>query len=449
MYVARFYMEFMNMDYLTNGIACYSNKLIEARYSLTPNEQKLVIMMVALISPKDEDFKDYKIRVSDFSNLLDLKNKNIHSQIKDVLCRLTGRTIFIQKEGKSFLVSSWVSSAEYIEKSGVVELSFDKKLKPYLLQLKTEFTKLNLFTAVKFKSWYTIRIYMLLKQYEKIGVREFDLLDFRQKLQVVKKYPRFNSFRQRIVDKAKKELDQKDAQGHFISDISFNFEPIKRGRSVTRLRFIIFQNKHKTFDNHNLVKPEIPALELDSSINTAEQSPALKQLLDFGVAGATAEKIVKKYPTDYLQEKLQLTAEEDRKSPVGFFIKAVENDYKSKKIAQEKIKKEKEKIALEKKKQTELNVLILELGKEYGRIERESFLNSLTAEEMKKLIKSIKQECEENNNAYGLRFMETGLELEHNFHISGYINTRIPDFEEGKHSYITDKMMEKGFHLTS
>jgi len=94
------------MDRLKNGIACYSNTLIEARYSLTPNEQKLVIMMVALISPEDQDFKDYRIHVSDFSQLLELKNKNIHSQIKDVLCRLAGRVLFIPKKGKDFLLQT-------------------------------------------------------------------------------------------------------------------------------------------------------------------------------------------------------------------------------------------------------------------------------------------------------------------------------------------------------
>jgi plasmid replication initiation protein len=320
--------------------------------------------MITLIHKNDKDLKDYRIRVSDFSKLLELKNKNIHSQVRQLLLRLLDRSIIIEKGKHSFLGMGWVSSAEYIAEEGIVELSFDKKLKPYLLQLKREFTKLNLFTIVQFRSNYTMRIYMFLKQYEKIGKREFDLLDFREKLGIENKYKKFKDLRKRVVNQAKKELDKKDKQGNFISDISFNFEPIKRGRNVTRLRFVIFQNKNNTFkslDSRHPVKPEIPALES----STIDRSKELKQLLDFGVAGATAEEILKKYPTDYIQEKLQLTTEENRKSPVGFFIKAVENDYKSKKIAQEKIKKEKEKKALERKKEAELNTLIVELGEEY------------------------------------------------------------------------------------
>ncbi len=64
---------------------------------------------------------------------------------------------------------------------------------------------------------------------------------------------------------------------------------------MTRLRFIIIQNKNKTLDNSKCITPEIPALEL----STVEQSSELTQLLEFGVAGAVAEEILKKYPVDY------------------------------------------------------------------------------------------------------------------------------------------------------
>jgi hypothetical protein len=81
-------------------------------------------------------------------------------------------------------------------------------------------------------------------------------------------------------------------------------------------------------------------------------------------------------------------------------------------------------------------------------MERGNFLNSLTDEKKKKLTEEIKQECENDNHAYALRFIETGLKLEHNFHIFDCINSRIPKFEESKHSYITDKLIEKGFYAS-
>ena len=321
------------MKHKKNGIFCQSNRLIEARFSLTPNEQKLVIMMISLISWKDKDFQNYEIRVADFSKLLNLKNKNIYSQLKDILCRITSRTVFIKKDN-GFLVSSWVSSAEYIERSGIIQLSFDKKLKPYLLELKSEFTKLNLFTVVQFKSSYTIRIYMLLKQYEIFGVREFDLYDFRRNLGIKDNiYKEFKRFRARVINQAKKELDKKDKQGNFISDISFQFEPIKSGRNIKRLRFIIIKNKSKqvmpiiTEIEQAMEKPKVPKSSnlLDEFKNTAE----FKAIRSLGIAEKKAVSILNNHSTDTIKEKLKLTMESTPNNPSGFFIRALEEDYKS------------------------------------------------------------------------------------------------------------------------
>jgi plasmid replication initiation protein len=321
-------MKILVMDELknNNGLVCQSNKLIEARYNLTPNEQKLVIMMIALIHKDDKELKDYRIRVSEFSKLLDLKNKNIHSQVRELLCRLSNRSIFIEKGKHSFLALGWVSSAEYIAEKGIIELSFDKKLKPYLLELKREFTKLNLFTVVKFKSSYTIRIYMLLKQYEKIGWREFDLLDFREKLGAKTVYPKFKYFRANVINRAKKELDKKDKQGDFISDITFNFEPIKNGRSITRLRFIIIRNTPKkitpvvTHAESHLEQRNV--LESSTTSNLLKNTAEFKAIRTLGVAERKTLSILEKYSTKVIQEKLELTAESMRKNPTGFFIKA-------------------------------------------------------------------------------------------------------------------------------
>lgn len=311
------------MGRLNNGIVCQSNKLVEARFSLTLNEQKLIIMMVSLISLNDKDFKDYEIRVADFAELLKIKNKNIYSEIKDLLLRLTGRTLFI-KEETGFLVTSWVSSARYIEASGVIQLSFDKKLKPYLLELKSEFTKLNLFTVVQFKSTYTIRIYMLLKQYEKLKVREFDLLDLRQKLGMKEGiYPEFRSFRERVINQAKKELDKKDKEGDFISDITFIFKPIKQGRRIVRLRFLIVKNKkYKPKETDTCTKFNIVHHHL-------KKSKEFHLLSELGITEKKVLDVLDKYASEIIKEKLALTKEEERKNPSGFFLKALENDYKS------------------------------------------------------------------------------------------------------------------------
>lgn len=50
---------------------------------------------------------------------------------------------------------------------------------PYLLQLKERFTRYELKNILYFKNKYSIRIYELLKQYEKIGKREINIKELR------------------------------------------------------------------------------------------------------------------------------------------------------------------------------------------------------------------------------------------------------------------------------
>ena len=248
-----------------NAVVTHSNSLTEARYTLTVAEQRLVITLISFISPDDEDFKDYEIKISDFQKLLDIKTKAIYSQTKDILTKLGSRVIHIPKDD-GYIITHWFSSAEYNSNNGSVLISFDKKLKPYLLQLKEQFTQYKLFTVAQFQSSYTVRIYMFLKQYEKIGFREIDLVEFRYMLDIDNnKYSEFKELRKWVINKSKSELEKKNKNGHLKSDITFDLETIRTGRKITRLRFNIRKQKYQEqlpFDvpETEPLKPAVQAL---------------------------------------------------------------------------------------------------------------------------------------------------------------------------------------------
>jgi ribosomal protein L17 len=147
----------------------------------------------------------------------------------------------------------WLSSAEYYEGKGLVELEFSPKMKPYLLQLRDAFIKYQLKNVLPLRSTYSIRIYELLKQYENIGKRTFTLIEFRKILDVSpEKLTRFHDFKKRILLKA-----QEDLKNH--TDISFTFNVIKAARNVSSIEFIIKSKKltieperEEEADIHNL-----------------------------------------------------------------------------------------------------------------------------------------------------------------------------------------------------
>ena len=47
-------------------VAVQSNALINARYEMTAFQKKILLYIISMIQPNDEDFKTYSIHVKDF-----------------------------------------------------------------------------------------------------------------------------------------------------------------------------------------------------------------------------------------------------------------------------------------------------------------------------------------------------------------------------------------------
>jgi plasmid replication initiation protein len=217
---------------MENKLVRKSNALIEASYKLTTQEQRVILFLVSQIKPEDDDFKDYLIPIKDFADLVGTQTKAKYQEIKKITKKLISRVFTINNQGQELQIS-WLSSANYLKGEGQVVLSFDRKLKPFLLHLKSHFTKYRLKLVMQLKSSFSIRIYELLKQYQKLKERVFELSMLRKHLGLdAGQYKNFNDFKRFVILVAQKELAEK-------TDLSFEFEPIKTGRSVTKIRFLI------------------------------------------------------------------------------------------------------------------------------------------------------------------------------------------------------------------
>lgn len=212
-----------------------SNYLIEASYRLTITEQKIVYMIISMIDKADVDFKDYEFRVADFMQFLGLKGQSAYTELKGITRLLRSRTFTI-KTDKQEIQTGWVSDVIYKDGEGRIIFTISKYLKPFLLQLKSYFTAMELDNLMQLKSRYSTRIYELLKQYQKIGYREFSIDEFRAVIGLQQdEYKLYGHLKSRVIQSAQQELKEK-------TDISFEFEEIKTGRKVTAIRFIIQSN---------------------------------------------------------------------------------------------------------------------------------------------------------------------------------------------------------------
>lgn len=224
--------------------------IMNSSYDLSLEEQKIILALASMVSPEDEEFKSYKFKISDFINLLGVKDQSKYTQVPKLTKELMKKVFEIQ-EGNTLIQTAWLSGARYEKGTGVVELTFSAYLKPYMLKLNELFTKYRLVNILNMKSKYSIRIYEILKsnEFKEQKCLEIELAELRRLLKAENIYPRYYDFKIKILNVAKSELER-------VSDIAFDFEEIRHAREVKSVRFKIRANKpKKAIQENELIRP--------------------------------------------------------------------------------------------------------------------------------------------------------------------------------------------------
>lgn len=300
-----------------------SNELVEASYKIASiGEGRLIRMLIAQISPKDEDFKTYRIAVADFAKFFGLNGNSAYELIKKTADELAGRRIMLEKDG-SWLRLNWLSHAEYIKGSGYVEVSFHAKMKPFLLQLQTHWKHYALENIVNFRSGYSIRIFELLKVEEFKAdskgyfKRSFEYEELRHILGVDKKeYVYVKDFRIYVIETATREINANP-------DIKITkVDYAKTGRKITHIVFHCEKAKQLQLD----INDPLPKIE---AIETPKEKPDyITELIAIGIDEQTAYRWKRKYSVARLREAIGYTkamqkAGKIRDSVTGFLSRAV------------------------------------------------------------------------------------------------------------------------------
>ncbi|PRX19640.1 replication initiator protein [Orenia metallireducens] len=354
---------------MANDLIVKHNKVIESKYNMTSTEAKIIAKLTCLIEKNDEDFKEHTFRSRDLLEELGLGENN-YVALKESIRKLITREIEIHQPDKRELITTFLSSCVYDNINSTITLSYDPKLKPYFLQLKNNFTKYYLENILELKSFYSIRIYELLKQYERIKERKITITDLREILDVKDKYKLYADFKRRILLQAQDEINQK-------TDLEVDFEEIKTGRKVTGIKFIIHKKElpereleFKEFPKESY-SPEV--LELFQLLPPKEQVEAHKRELS---------KLLKEHSYDYLKADIEYAKQFEVKNFLGFLKSSCQRGHYSTAEVEKKERKEdlaRQREAEEQRKQ-ELEKKIKQKAEEKAR-ERYSKLSEQELEE--------------------------------------------------------------------
>jgi len=121
-----------------------------------------------------------------------------------------------------------------------IEIEAHDKALPLMFEFKEKYFTYQLWNALRLKSSNQLRMYEILKQYEKIGARILSIDELKNLLGIeAKEYPRFDNFKSRVLESCREALKEN-------TDIKFTYEPYgKKGKGgkILNLKFIIKKNK--------------------------------------------------------------------------------------------------------------------------------------------------------------------------------------------------------------
>jgi plasmid replication initiation protein len=226
--------------------------LVNAKYKLTPIEMKFILNAIShLDSVNDTILEEYEIKVSELEHKMQI-GEGQHTRLKQFAKRIMSKPLVIDGDNGDYEIYNWFSRVRYVNNEAKFLVRFEEGLKPYLLQLKERFVAYNLKYILPLTSTYSVRIYQLLKEYEKLTKRYFEVEELMELLQVPKSLLRYSQFKQKVLQVAEKELREH-------TDIYFTIEEEKEGRKVSRLIFRIYKNEHKKeAERARLIDAEAP-----------------------------------------------------------------------------------------------------------------------------------------------------------------------------------------------
>ena len=146
-----------------------ANDLIQkSAFSLNAQQQKMILYLIAQIKPTDKEFTEYTFNLAEFANVCGIVYHDNLTDLKTAIKKVADKSMFL-KFGEEERLIRWLDSVIINERKGELRIKFNEQLRPFLLELKKNYTEYSLLYPLYFKHKYTIRLYEWLKSihYEK------------------------------------------------------------------------------------------------------------------------------------------------------------------------------------------------------------------------------------------------------------------------------------------
>lgn len=226
-----------------------SNALIQrSRYSLTLQQQRILLFLISKIKPTDTPEETYTFSIEEFCKVCGItaSTGDYYKTIKDDLLYIRNNGFWIKREDGSYVTAAWLSKAYIIPLCGEITVKFDEDTMPYLFQLQRFYTQYRLKNVLAFQGKYTIRLYEIIRSHytqrdiERLKEKEisFSAEEIRDLLLLKPIYPAWTDFEKRVIKSSVDEINM------YCDEFRVEYETIKKAHRIAMITFIISPPRH-------------------------------------------------------------------------------------------------------------------------------------------------------------------------------------------------------------
>lgn len=251
------------------------NAITSGRYDFTACQLDILFM---LLSSLEESELKYTIRAKDIELLTgrEWNYQQLRKSTEDIGSRM------FEIETDEYYSQIWLfQEIRYLKGQGAFEIMISEAAKPLFFELKNNFTHFQLKSVLGCTSSYAKRLYMLACQWRTIGrfPKPIPILELKQMLGLVDKkgneqYSEITGFKKFVLNLAKKQINEH-------TDISFDYELFKSGRSFTHIQIYVSMAKDK---------PKQLEINYNQSVNEQKN---IRSIMAYGISEEYSQLIVK------------------------------------------------------------------------------------------------------------------------------------------------------------
>jgi plasmid replication initiation protein len=282
-------MELNEID--PNKTIVQHNAITSGRYDFSACQMDVLFMILALLDNKDAPNKPYSVFVKDIEAITGRKWN--YQQLAEATEDMGSRMFSIKTPEQH--IQLWLfQSIVYKIGKGYFDVKISEDARPYLFDLKNNFTVLQLKSALTCSSKYAKRLYALCCQWRTRGDVTMTIDSLKEMLFLKdpkgkdpEQFKMIFDFKRFVLDIAKEQINE-------LTDIKFEYELIKRGRSFTHIKIFIGKQKPKQ-------------IEIDFT-ESIEYQKKVATIMAYGINEDVAKQVAIKHFAEFIAIKDELNA---------------------------------------------------------------------------------------------------------------------------------------------